>query len=303
MILEQSTAAGIAVYRLGPDLTPAQVKDLAGTYATTADYDLLLTSDSDVYDEAGDVLLKFRKSRIPAATLDDAVDAVKAYVGAFTPSLRAAFKGKGVRTRTLGVYDRWGHSHHKMFREMQVAPPSAARATRFVNEYPKRWARTLPIVHAVDAMYRELHPEKHASQLATVNDTGWRIDGTAFTTVSVNASRSTYHTDAGNLVDSFGNLTVGATGEYTGSHLVMPRWRVAVDCRPGDFLLMDTLRLHGNTAIEQAGQGAMRLSIVCYVRKGIVDKTSGSTLEEARDAQQAFKALSAQYAALQGYKR
>ena len=83
---------------------------------------------------------------------------------------------------------------------------------------------------------------------------------------------------------------MGATGAYTGCHLVMPEYHVAVDCRPGDFLLMDTLRVHGNTAAELA-QGAMRMSFVCYVRKGIIDKTSGTTLEEARHAQVAFKAL------------
>jgi hypothetical protein len=287
---------------LSPALTAAQAAALVGTQATPQDHDMLLTEDADVYDQDGNVSLKFRKGAIAPDVLAAAVKAVESYVRAPTPSLRTAFQGASVRTKSMGCYDAYAHCHYSMFKALGAAPPARARTMRFNTVYPDKWARVLPLVRRIDELYATLHPHKHGAQLAACNTTGYRIDGMAFTTLSVNASESSYHVDANNLAGSFGNMVVGATGEYSGCHLVLPTYRVAVDCRPGDFLLMDTQQVHGGTALEAAGD-AMRMSFVAYVRAGIIAKTAGSTTEQARAAQREMEDMSARYAQLKKLKR
>jgi hypothetical protein len=75
-----------------------------------------------------------------------------------------------------------------------------------------------------------------------------------------------YHHDDGNIPGALGVLTVA--GEFTGGLLVFPKFRVAVNLRPGDVLIADNRELHGNTPIT-----GNRLSIVCYAHSSNVPPT------------------------------
>ena len=70
-------------------------------------------------------------------------------------------------------------------------------------------------------------------------------------------------------------------GKYTGGYLVFPEYRVAVNVRPGDLLLVNNHEIiHGNTPIETYDDGE-RISLVCYLREGMLELGS-KQYEDAR---------------------
>ena len=74
------------------------------------------------------------------------------------------------------------------------------------------------------------------------------------------------HTDKGDLDEGFSCLAVWRRGEYTGGHLALPEWRIAVDMQDRDVLLMDAHQWHGNTALNLLSPDAERISLVLYYR-------------------------------------
>lgn len=143
------------------------------------------------------------------------------------------------------------------------------RLTQFNRKYPKKWDATLPLLKAIDAIFREILPEAHAAQLARAEKTPkFTIDGTAFSTATINYNyRTALHKDKGDYEAGFGNLVVleKLPGAYTGGWTGFPQYGVAVDVRQGDFLAMDVHEWHCNTPM----QGTGRLSVVCYLRKNM----------------------------------
>jgi hypothetical protein len=94
-----------------------------------------------------------------------------------------------------------------------------------------------------------------------------------FTTITVNKSfRTAAHRDAGDFQDGMSNLLTLGDGEYTGGYLIFPEYRVAVDVRPGDLLLVNNHEIiHGNTEIKLNFPEAERVSLVCYLREKMLD--------------------------------
>lgn len=98
---------------------------------------------------------------------------------------------------------------------------------------------------------------------------------TPFTTVTVNKNfRTAAHRDAGDLHEGFSNLTVVAKGDqqWTGGYLVLPEFRVAINIRPGDLLLINNhAGIHGNTELLPPEGKTLadmeRISLVCYFRE------------------------------------
>lgn len=84
------------------------------------------------------------------------------------------------------------------------------------------------------------------------------------------------HRDAGSLNEGFSNLTVISDGskDWKGGYLVTPEVRAAINCRPGDLLLVDNMRIiHGNTPIESPDSGEddlMRMSLIFYYREDMM---------------------------------
>ena len=150
------------------------------------------------------------------------------------------------------------------------------RTTQFTKEEISKWAATIPLIQAADKWFKRLIPDRHAVQLARARKTpNYQIADTAYSTITLNYDwRTACHKDKGDLEEGFGNLLVLEKNKsgypncpgYTGGHLGFPRWGVAVDVRQGDFLAMDVHEWHCNTPI----QGTGRLSIVAYLRRGMI---------------------------------
>ena len=105
-------------------------------------------------------------------------------------------------------------------------------------------------------------------------DPSFYVPDTVFTTITVNKSfRTAAHRDAGDLHQGFSNLSVLTNGkQYSGGYLVLPEFRVAVNVRPGDLLLINNhFGIHGNTPIILDEEGAERYSVVCYFREKMLE--------------------------------
>ena len=74
------------------------------------------------------------------------------------------------------------------------------------------------------------------------------------------------HTDKGDLDEGYSCLMALRRGEYTGGNLVFPEYRVSVNMKEGDLLLMDAHQWHGNTNIVKGSEDAERISLVLYYR-------------------------------------
>lgn len=156
------------------------------------------------------------------------------------------------------------------------------RTTQFTKEEITKWANTIPLIQAADTWFQRLVPDRHAVQLARARKTPqYQIADTAYSTITLNYDwRTACHKDKGDLEEGFGNLLVIEKAKsgypecpgFTGGFLGFPRWGVAVDVRHGDFLAMDVHQWHCNTPI----QGTGRLSIVAYLRKGMIKCSSKS---------------------------
>lgn len=149
------------------------------------------------------------------------------------------------------------------------------RATSYTRDNPEKFALSFPFLQSLDRGYRELLPWRWGNQKAAVDsiDERFVVPGTVFTTITVNKSfRTAAHRDAGDLDSGLSNLLVVGSGEYTGGYLVFPEYRIAVNVRPGDLLLVNNHEIiHGNTEIKLDRPDAERISLVCYFRENMLE--------------------------------
>jgi hypothetical protein len=169
------------------------------------------------------------------------------------------------------------------------------RLTAWTGRNLPSWKQLNPLLRAVSAQFEEHVPERFAAQkeLADQTNEAWVVEGTPFTTITVNNTYPTgVHTDKGDLDKGFSTIACIRKGTYTGGDLIFPEWRVAVNMKHGDLILMDAHQWHGNTAIFcQCGNdlngfcatcGAERISVVSYFRTKIVK--CGTPEDEYRTA-------------------
>jgi 2-oxoglutarate-Fe(II)-dependent dioxygenase family protein len=169
------------------------------------------------------------------------------------------------------------------------------RLTAWTGTHLPQWRQLQPLLQAVADAQRKYVPQRAAAQWAEAEktDPSWIVPGTPFSTVTVNNTYPTgVHTDKGDLDAGFSTIACLRRGSYTGGQLVFPEYRVAVDMRDGDLLLMDAHQWHGNVALVcQCGRepngacaecGAERISVVSYFRTKIT--RCGTPDEELRKA-------------------
>lgn len=150
------------------------------------------------------------------------------------------------------------------------------RATSFTRDHYDKFQLAFPFLQSLDRGFRELLPWRWGNQKAAADkiDSRFLVPGTVFTTVTVNSNfRTAAHYDAGDLNTGLSNLLVVSNGgRYKGGYLVLPEYRVAVNVRPGDLLLINNHDcMHGNTPIELEDEDAERISLVCYFREKMLE--------------------------------
>jgi len=167
------------------------------------------------------------------------------------------------------------------------------------REMETRWPQLLPLFQAIAAEFERYVPDRFAAQRRYADQTAadWIIDGTPFTTITLNNTYSTgVHQDKGDLDEGFSCLAVARRGAYVGGTLTFPEYRIAADMQDGDLILMDAHAWHGNTLMHcrcEDGRkllntgpcescGAERISVVCYYRTKMA--TCGTADAEASRA-------------------
>ena|ERR1043166_1672816 len=269
---------------------------LEGTFLTPAHCRILLQEDAEVYKPDGSLLLQFHKQVLPTSACTSAFAALRdfrTYLGGTSnrgvasgkdpysgKSARREVKKDGTISKThralptdttlsgiIGYFDRYTRTPY-------------CRQTAFNLNHPEKFVQCLPLIRAVDRVFKAGAPERYAAQRAAVERThpDFTIHGTAFSTITVNYNWQTaVHTDVGDFRPGFGVLTVLQAGDYDGGVLVFPAYGVGCDIRTGDVLLSDVHEFHGNTPL--CGRGAfIRLSLVLYYRTNM--EKCGSAQEE-----------------------
>jgi hypothetical protein len=150
------------------------------------------------------------------------------------------------------------------------------RATSYTANHPDKFAMAYPFLQSLAKGFKDLLPWRYGNQMEAANkmDPRFLVPETPFTTVTVNRSfRTACHFDAGDLTSGLSNLlTLSNNGNYRGCHLVAPEYRVAVNPRPGDLLLINNHEvMHGNTQIELLDDVAERISLVVYFREKMLE--------------------------------
>ena len=173
---------------------------------------------------------------------------------------------QSVMSGIAGYFDRYPRIPH-------------GRACAYNDKNPEAFALSYPYLHKLNDQFRELIPGRWKAQNAEADklDYRFRIDGTVFTTLTVNHNwRTACHRDAGDLTTGFSNIC-GITGPdgkgWRGGQFILPEYRIAINLQPGDMLLVNNHEgIHGND--ELIGEDNDRMTIVAYFREKMVDLKS-----------------------------
>jgi hypothetical protein len=164
------------------------------------------------------------------------------------------------------------------------------RKTAYTRDNWELFKESWEFLQVCAGLFQELNPERFRNQQGFIEkyllgENGWVVPGTPFSTITVNKNFQTAcHQDAGDLKSGFENFSVLESGKhsYKGGYTVFPQFRVAYDCRQGDWAGMDIAHhYHGNTPIEPLVDGEEdfeRISLVMYVREDLAG--AGSPEEE-----------------------
>ena len=150
------------------------------------------------------------------------------------------------------------------------------RATSYTRDNWGNFKMAFPFLQTLAAGFKELLPWRYNNQMNAAKkiDQAFLVPETPFTTVTVNKTfRTAAHFDAGDLDSGLSNLLVlSNNGNYSGAYLVAPEYRVAVNVRPGDLLLINNHEvMHGNTPLVMHDDEAERISLVCYFREKMLE--------------------------------
>ena len=268
-------------------------KKILGTFATDNDYDYLVENPTLAIDENGNELFSFMPNAIPNQLAKNA----------YKPLFKAAkhtnnrgtaveknaaeyqIKKDGTRSNTRGVYSQEILSSIVGYFDRYTRTPYC-RLTRFTEQENEDWLKIVPLIKEIDNCFKENCPKTYKMQkeIADNSSQDFVIKDTAFTTGTVNRNWQTaYHRDAANLDGGMAGMTLVGSGNYSGGYLVFPEYRVAVNVRSTDVIVMNNTHLvHGNTKLEGKLGNYNRISLVCYFRQGITK--CGTMLQEVERA-------------------
>ncbi|RNF26958.1 putative j-binding protein [Trypanosoma conorhini] len=248
------------------DLTGQEVVDNAAD--TVAEYlsetDFGVVTESGVfYDESGErVLAIYIRGGVKKDICQRASSALEA--AATTRNLRKAINGGKVNPETgiVGYYDYLNNPTQRKCRE-----------TEFTR---KNWSTIADpceaFLVAMDKLYSECAPTHYKLQRIAIPP-HYQLFNTVFSTMTVNRNfRTAVHTDKGDFRSGLAALSV-IDGVFDGCHLAIKALGKAFRLEVGDVLFFDTSLEHGNTEVHNFDYCWKRVSVVCYLRNGLMSQT------------------------------
>lgn len=286
MIIKKEKKGNIMVYHVDKDITDSKMDSLKNTYVKPSQIKFIIDEDADVYDKEGRLLIRFRKNKLSKKKIDEFYENIIDFANKDT-SNRGSATGSSkknvadnpkIKTNIFGFFDRFSPKQKALQKKKGKRMALEVRECKFNMDYPDKYKKTLPLIREIDEYYKKLVPKEYVLQRKKANQTHFKIIGTSFTTVTTNVNfQTTIHTDKGDDPEGFGNLTVIERGSYTGGETCLPQYGIGVNARTGDVLFMDVHQPHGNLPIKTKSKDTVRLSIVCYLRYKVWEKTKNKT--------------------------
>jgi hypothetical protein len=292
MIVKHERKGGIDVYHVKKNISDAGMERHRHQFVTPSLIDIIINDDADVYTDDNRLLLKFRKGKLSKDKIDTFYENMIDFARTtstnrkLTSGLKTKSRSKTAKkekdfaamTNIVGYFDSLGPSQKAMLKKHGIKLNPAVRETRFNMLYPDKFKKLIPLIREIDNYYEKIVPDHYKRQHRKAKQTYFKIADTAFTTVTTNVNfKTTIHTDRGDDAEGFGNLVVIERGKYTGGETCFPQYGVGVNVRTGDVLFMDVHEWHGNLPIRLENKDAVRLSIVCYLRHRLWEKTRGKS--------------------------
>ena len=300
--------------------------NLKGTYMGADTYETVISEDCDYFCE-GVPVFKFRKKPFCEETLKRGWDNCKKFA--------VASRGRGAaagpidpdsvywKKRELSKISKWSAKYMVLDKKtgemkqskMRVNNTTASSPIGFygktkglgvdlpcrLSHYTKtnldKFHEAIPYFQAIAEKYNELMPDQYASQMERAIKNDYHINGTPFSTITINRNfRTALHKDSGDF-GGWASLSVLEENKYHGGLFVMPKYKVAIDMRHGDLLVANVHEYHGNTELYETEEdkkyndenpqqtykdnlevGVLglnnrfsRISFVCYLREDIIN--------------------------------
>jgi len=242
-----------------------EAKELEGTYANYSHYSYRIAEDAKIYAPDGSLFARYMPAKLSAEVLELALPVMRAVKTPITNRGTAAYKGSmfnRVRndgllgatrvvaeevTKLLGYSDQIGYLEGKPGTEARGT--QYCRATQITRAHPERLILMRPLALETDRIFQEELPAEYTAQVAAIAGAGkYRITD-SYSTINLNRDWQTaYHADANDLPDGWAAIFVG--GDYAGGDLIVPRYRLRFELRPGTLLFFRPHEIHGNLPFE-----------------------------------------------------
>jgi hypothetical protein len=229
--------------------------------------------------------MRFRKNKLTKNKVNDFYDNIIKFAQTKTNNRGSTSGSKNkniwnnpkIMTNIIGYFDTFSPKQKYLLKQ-QGKQILNVRETRFNMDNPEKFKKMVPLIKEIDEYYEKYIPDNYVKQKKKANQTPFKISNTSFTTITTNVNfQTTIHKDKGDDSEGFGNLAVIEKGRYSGGETCLPQYGIAVNVRTGDILYMDVHEWHGNLPIKLIDKNAIRLSIVCYLRYNIWEKTKHKT--------------------------
>ena len=247
--------------------------------------DTIINKDTTVYTKEGKLLFLFRKKKLTGGQefYENIAEFMKKHPTTNRGSTSGATKfnvkdNPKVYSTITGYFDRWSPKQKYLFKKLGMKTPIEVRETMFLSDHPDKFKKMIPYIEKIDTLYKKLVPDQYKKQFAKAKETYFKIGNTSFTTITTNINfQTTIHKDTGDDEEGFGNLAVIERGKYTGGETCFPQYGIGVNVREGDILFMDVHEWHANLPIIKNDENVERMSVVCYLRKKVWERTRNKT--------------------------
>jgi len=270
--------------KVSKKISDKKMESLKNKFVTRDMIDTIIDKDAEVYTEDGQLLLLFRKKKLNGG--QDFYHQVAGFMKQNPSTNRSIASGQShydlkenpkIHTTILGYFDIWSPSQKNSFKKKGLKMPLEVRETLFVSRHPDKFKKMIPYVKQIDTLYKHYLPVYYKKQYSKAKETPFKVGTTSFTTITTNINFQTaIHKDKGDDEEGFGNLAVVERGAYTGGETCFPQYGIGVNVREGDILFMNVHEWHGNLPI-QFEKDAERMSIVCYLRKRVWERSRNKT--------------------------
>jgi hypothetical protein len=279
-----------------------EAKKLRGFRPEPSWYDTVLAMDGDSQRGLrpdGSTLFVVLRGALSAGSLGTAWAGLKDFDA--PPLNRGAAAGRDGAGRTLKGYPvskRGTRSQTNMIplhviKHLRVGHSGVVGALDRDDRYPycrfsstngkqhRRLTAVIPLAREVEQLMAYAVPDRWAAQREIANRTcpQWLVGGTCFSTITVNRNfQCGTHQDDGDYKPGFSNLVMIRSGRFTGGHLVLPKYRVAIELNTGDALFFDPHEWHGTSPYEGLHKRFERMTLVLYYRTKMAE--CGTPAEE-----------------------